>query len=352
MGDFAPRTGEPDVPTGAGDKPLTFGIIGCGAVTEKSYLPAFQRMAACRVTHLADLDQQRGQALADQFGIPRFTTRYEDLYGHVDAVVVATPPESHVPITLDCMAHNLHVLCEKPLTNSTAEVRRLMAARKPGIHVGVGMVRRMNPSARLMKAFVAGEIIGKVVGFGVEEGSEFNWPLHSPHVFRPNGFGGVLMDTGIHIFDILAWSLDAREIRIQSVRDDNLGGVEANIRIEVVMETDTGGIPGTIDLSFTRKLPNRITLMGERGKIEVPARGGDSIDFYLHPEGAVHTVVHDASVPADVHVDPFGAQIRAFADSIRTGQIEYVTIDQAFKSVAAIEACRAVRETEIHSWER
>jgi predicted dehydrogenase len=333
------------------DNVLRFAIIGCGAVTEKFHLPVFDQIPQARVTHLVDLDEKRGQELARQFDIPVFTASIEDIYKAVDCVLVATPPATHIDIMLACYENGLHVICEKPLTKDPAEVDRLLAVRRDDRHMAVGMVRRRQPSAKLMKQFVQGDRIGKIKGFKVEEGSEFNWPLQTPHLFSANGYGGILMDTGTHIFDLVSWALDAENIRIDACRDDNWGGVEANVFIEAVMQGPDGDIPGTIDLSFTRALPNTITIYGEQGKLEVPARGGNEIHYYASRDEDDHFVVRSPLVDTQIRFNPFKAQIQAFAQSVLDGRADYVSVEQALRTIRAIERCRRVRQTQYFPWE-
>jgi predicted dehydrogenase len=333
------------------DNDLRFAIIGCGAVTEKFHLPVFEQIPQARVTHLVDLDEKRGRELAQKFDIPVFTPSISDLYNQVDCVLVATPPATHIDIMLACYERGLHVLCEKPLTKDAADVDRLLAARQDDRHIAVGMVRRRQPSARLMKQFVHGGRIGKIKGFKVEEGSEFNWPLQTPHLFSKDGYGGILMDTGTHIFDLVSWALDADTIRIDSCRDDNWGGVEANVLIEAVMQGPSGDIPGTIDLSFTRALPNTITIYGEQGKLEVPARGGSEILYYASQDENDHFIVRSPLVDAQTRFNPFKAQVQAFAQSVLNGRVDYVSAEQALRTILAIERCRQVRQTQYFPWE-
>jgi len=48
----------------------------------------------------------------------------------IDMIDVCLPPHLHVPVTLDALAHGKHVICEKPLATSMADVDRIKAAAK------------------------------------------------------------------------------------------------------------------------------------------------------------------------------------------------------------------------------
>jgi predicted dehydrogenase len=330
---------------------LNFGIIGCGAITEQYYLPAFKQLQQAKVTHLVDLDEARGKTLAKSFEIPNFLQSYENLNDKVDAVIIATPPDSHIEISHSCYMKGIHVLCEKPLAKRSEDVEKLMASERDDIHIAVGMVRRMNPSSQLLKHFIQNGYIGKAIGFKVEEGSEFKWPLQTPHLFSKNGFGGILMDTGTHIFDLLSWCLNGNDTKINLCRDDNMGGVDSNVYIEAVIKTDNNEVFGSIDLSFTRTLPNLITIIGESGKIEIPARGGSEIKLYASNDDDHYYIIRRSIDDPTVRFNPFEEQIKVFTNAVLNGEIGYVTIKEALKTIRAIESCREVRELQYFSWE-
>ena len=70
---------------------IKLGIIGCGALTEASCLPAVENVGGAKVTALVDKDLTRAQRLADMYGIEIAEKDYEKLVGKVDAVIVALP---------------------------------------------------------------------------------------------------------------------------------------------------------------------------------------------------------------------------------------------------------------------
>ena len=79
----------------------------------------------------------------------------EEVFEEVDAVVVATPPSSHASISIDCLNHGLHVLCEKPLATSVEEAKEVVAASKrTQAHLAGGMGRRVHWSSQLLKKLI------------------------------------------------------------------------------------------------------------------------------------------------------------------------------------------------------
>ena len=121
---------------------VKFAIVGSGAITEQSYLPVAEMIPNVVVIHLIDLDVERAIDVARNYQISDVISDYREIYGKVDAVIVATPPTSHAKISIDCMNHGLHVLCEKPLASSVVQAREMVETRKrTSMHLAVGMVR-------------------------------------------------------------------------------------------------------------------------------------------------------------------------------------------------------------------
>lgn len=336
---------------------LRFGVIGCGAVTEGRYLPAAGRVRGIEVTHLADLDEGRARELADRHGVRGVGDHRALIEAGLDAVVVATPPASHARIASDFLEAGIHVLCEKPMAPSGAEARRMVdAARGGGALLSIAMVRRLARASQLLHTLVATEMLGRVVRVDAEEGAEFGWPLRGGDTFLHRGAGGVLLDTGSHIVDLVLWCLQSRGERLLDFRDDALGGVEANAEMRFQAERETGPVEVRIEVSFTRQLRNTIRIYGERGWLEAPTNSGFEVLFHQAGGGAEPIVVHRREVaPARPRsrVDDFVLQLDAFARAVRAGGPAPVPGDEAARAVELIEACRGTRTpSRILDWEQ
>ena len=333
-------------------KQLNFAIIGSGAIAERGYLPASDLVTDLSITHVVDLDKKRARDLAKHFQVPNFTNDYQTVFGKVDAAIVATPPTSHAPITIDCLNHGLHVLCEKPLAVSVQEARKMIAAsQQTQNHLAVGMVRRLSASSQLLKKLLDIRLIGDIQRFEIEEGGQFNWPLRTAHVFQDNISGGVLADTGPHLLDLLLWSLGSQEAHLVSYRDDAVGGVEANAILELSVEHDSRQIPGTIELSFTRVLNNTIRFFGDKGWIEAPSTGGCEIKFYPSGKNEEPIVLSSKGATTRKLPEDLALQLSNFADSIIRDSNTYVGAEQAVKIISLVGECHTSRKLISYPWE-
>ena len=93
------------------------------------------RAAGFEVTALVGRDHGRTRAKADHFGIPQALTSVDAaINSDIDAIVIATPPETHHLFTMQALAAGKHVLCEKPLALDVGEAREMRdAANEAGL---------------------------------------------------------------------------------------------------------------------------------------------------------------------------------------------------------------------------
>jgi predicted dehydrogenase len=327
-------------------------IIGSGAIAEEGYLPAADIVSNITITHVVDLDTNRARDVANRFGIPHYASDYRDVLETVDAVVVATPPSSHAHISIDCLNHGLHVLCEKPLAPSVEEATQMIAARdRTGARLGAAMVRRLSWSAQLLKKLVETGVLGDIHRFDVEEGWEFNWPLRTGHVFQDKNVGGVLADTGPHVFDLLLWILGGHRAQVIDCCDDNWGGVEVNACVELTVQRASQTVTGNIELSFTRRLRNTLKIYGVRGCLEAATVGAHEVYFYPINENKEPIILRPQNDTPRKKNEEFSAQLANFADSIINNSKKYVPAEDAVVTMALVEACYRQRKLMAQPWE-
>ncbi len=120
-------------------------VIGVG------YLGRFhaQKYAALpdsRLVAVVDADPATREKVAAEVGC-RAVGDFHDILGEVDAVSIATPTPLHHPIAKACLERGLHVLVEKPVTETLEEARDLVAlASSKGVVLQVGHLERFNPA--------------------------------------------------------------------------------------------------------------------------------------------------------------------------------------------------------------
>jgi predicted dehydrogenase len=243
---------------------MSVAVVGCGAVAEFFHLPALAKVVSRDDVWLVDPDVERARALAGRYG------RREQVAAHhsevrVDAAIVATPNDLHEPIAVDLLRGGVRVLVEKPLARTAPEALRMVEAAPTPDALAVGLFRRRLRAAEHVARELAA--LGAPRRFRVEEGVPYAWTATTGFALdRGRAGGGVTIDLGPHVFDLLRVWLG--ELDLVSYRDDAHGGVEA----DALVELHAGGVPGTVELSRTRQLGSIVEIECERGTVVAPAQ--------------------------------------------------------------------------------
>jgi predicted dehydrogenase/nucleoside-diphosphate-sugar epimerase len=328
------------------DSPLRIAIIGCGAITEKLHLPALMKTSGVRVTALVDPDTRRLPALAARIGGDVHTAAStENLERHADAAVIAVPNHLHMPIAADLLQRGLHVLVEKPLTVSLEEAQRLIEiATRAGKILSVALIRRHYLSFEYVQKILQAGWIGRVLSFDCREGMAYAWSTASSSLYRREHGGGVLVDRGAHALDmLLSWLGPYRSVMYW---DDARGGVEANSRLDLELES---GARGVIELSWTRDLRNTCVIRGEKGEIEVGMFPGNPVRLRV---GTIDV----AGLPQQENVDASdlpavdARQFAAFAEAIRMNRPS-VAAEDSLESIRLFEDCYKDRQALALPWD-
>lgn len=264
------------------DLPVRLGMIGCGAVTEYSYLPAIRGMEGIEIVALVDKDIKRSSRLAKEFNIKQVALDYQDIAGSVDAVIIALPNQLHKESATFFLRNRIHVLVEKPMAITPEDCDLMIQeAERNGVKLAVGHVRRFFNNSIMIKQIVDEGWIGEVKKFILKEGGVYNWPTASGFYFNPAiAGGGVLMDTGPHLLDLMLWWFGEPED--VEYEDDNFGGTEASCVLKVTMQEGTQGI-----LKMTRLVPIESMFMieGTKGFVRTRPFDFDSVQIFLRGVG-------------------------------------------------------------------
>ncbi len=184
--------------------PIRIAVIGAGAVSDYHHVPGIrldpraQLVAVCD-TNGALLEQRRAD-----WSVDYVTTDYRQVCEdpQVDAVIIATPNFSHLPISLAAAGHGKHVMCEKPLGLNAGEVRTMyQAVRDADVVHMTAFTYRFAPSMRYMKHLLSTGALGTPRHFRSQR--FLDWPETSWgwRQYRDQAGAGDLYDMTIHRID-------------------------------------------------------------------------------------------------------------------------------------------------------
>lgn len=195
--------------TSAVSPPVRWGIVGLGDVTEVKSGPAFQLAEGSELVAVMRRDGAAARDWADRHGVARSYDDVDALLAddEVDAVYVATPPDTHHDLTLRAAASGRPVYVEKPMARTAVEGRSMVdACEWAGVPLHVAYYRRALPRTAVLEALLADGAVGRPLTVNVRLArprpaavdGRLPWRLQ-PEVSG----GGLFVDLASHTLDLL-----------------------------------------------------------------------------------------------------------------------------------------------------
>ena len=333
--------------------PLPVALIGCGAVSRLFYAPALRALEGAgwlRVTALVDPTGTAREQLLQEFPEATATATLAQADAPRGSLaIIASPPRWHADQSVAAFARHWHVLCEKPMATTSAEADRMIAAATDaGRVLAVGHYKRFFPSSHCLK-FLCGPAapLGALCSFTIAEGGPFTWPAASPGFFNPRETpGGVLLDIGVHVFDLLLWWLG--EPDEFTYADDAMGGLEANARVSLRFGRTTGHVLLSRDWST----PQHYSFVFERGTVGWTVNDANGLELTLDGlPWALHGTLRDAAGDASAtNPQSFIAQLQQVVTRVRDCAPVLVDGREGRRALRLIEACYARRQLLAQPW--
>ncbi len=287
---------------------LRIGVVGTSWWTETFHLAGIASHGKADLVAICGQNHDRAGAVADRHGQPRVFTDYRTMIasGLLDAVVVATPDDSHHDITMAALESGLHVLCEKPLARSAEDARQMLnAAEAAGVVHMVMFTWRWLGIFTYVKQLLASGYIGRCRDARFIMQADYAMDPDYFWRFDPARGSGILGDSGSHMIDLARWYLgDVVQVGAQLVthipRPGPDGGTARSLddTAMLLLEFATGA-RATVDLSAVRmvgEIPTqRISLYGDEGSLEADAQGGSA---RLRGRRRADTSWEDLPIPA------------------------------------------------------
>jgi predicted dehydrogenase len=194
---------------------VKWGILGAAPIAERRVLPAMQNCEHAEVVAIASRSLNKAQGLAKQFSIPKAYRSYDELLcdPQIEVIYNPLPNHLHVEWSIRAASRGKHVLCEKPLSRTVAEARRLLEARDEyHVKIGEAFMVRTHPQWLRTEELVRSGRIGKLrsaAGFF----SYFNVDPASTRNVEEYGGGG-LMDIGCYPIKVSRFVFAEEPLRV------------------------------------------------------------------------------------------------------------------------------------------
>lgn len=254
---------------------IRWGILGCGDVTEVKSGPGFQKADG---SALVAVMRRTGALAADyaaRHGVPRWYDDADALLRdpEVDAVYVATPPSSHLDLTLRCAAAGKPVYVEKPMAMNVAECEAMVeACHSAGVPLFVAYYRRALPRFVKVREIVQGGAIGTVRCVEIRldrpvRDAERD-PATQPWRVQPEvAGGGHFVDLASHTLDFLDYVLGPIE-EARGLAANQAGAYPAEDVVAGTFRFASGAYGTGLWCFSAFDEQDRVVITGDRGRVE------------------------------------------------------------------------------------
>lgn len=322
---------------------IRLAIIGCGAVTKINHLPAVLSSNHFELVALIDKNLQYALEIKQQYHVKFVVRDYNEVLDEIDAAIVALPNSLHAPITIDLLEKKIHILVEKPMALTTKECDEMITAgEKSNTVLAVALDFRFFYSSQFIKQLLEKGILGDIRSFEVRQGVSLTWPNTSDYLLRREmAGGGVLIDFGPHVLDLVLWWLG--DYDSVEYYDDSMGGVEANCELRLGLRC---GAFGVVELSRIRNLRNTCIIRGELGTLEVGIWDHNPLMRFWSGNADIALTGHvmqDDKADDDRH-HHFLRQLDNFAASIVGHKEPLIPGSEGRRTIELIENCYASRK--------
>ena len=209
-------------------------VIGCGRIAINAHFPALAGIEGVKVKYACDILIEKAQAMKDKYPelIDEVITDYKIALAdpEIDAVFVLTPNYAHYTITMDALKAGKHVFCEKPITiNYALSCEMAEEAKKQNKLLNIGVVNRYNEAVEKLAEMNANGEFGKIYHVYCSFRRHRGIPgLGGDFTTKSQSGGGVLIDCGIHYFDLIFYILG--NAKILNVTADTYSEMAKDIR--------------------------------------------------------------------------------------------------------------------------
>jgi inositol 2-dehydrogenase len=325
---------------------LNVGLIGAGRLGRVYARDLAGRIPETRLVAVADPAGSLAKDIAEEFDIARSYTDPMALIDDkgVDAIVIVTPTHVHREQVVAAADRKKPTFCEKPPALSLSEVAEMKAAiEKSGMFFQMGFMRRFDPGYAAAKKQIEAGRIGAPLVFKATSRDPFRPSLEYAN---PKSSGGMLIDMGIHDFDLARWFMgDVRSVAA-------IGATIAYPELETVGDIDnaiasltfTSGKLGVVDLTRSGIYGYDISteILGLEGTIRIGYIRETAILVMTKANGVQHDTV---PYFMERFRDAYTNQLQNFAHNVLQAKPPPITIDDGMEALRVGVAATRARES-------
>ena len=327
---------------------LRIGMIGCGRIAQGAHLAVLTQLRDIEVTALADPDPLRRQAAQQLAPAAQCFADGAELLDKstLDAVVIASSPESHAELAANALRRSLHIYLEKPIATTLEDAAIILDAwKRTSVVAMVGLNYRYHAlyleARRLLNEGTVGNPVAATSVFTSSAAVRDTW-----RSIRSAG-GGALLELATHHVDMTHFLLGQTSVEVKAQISSTVGdGASATLAMQLA-----NGVLVNSFFSFGTVDEDRLEIYGDEGLLRVNRHSSTrchvisirnqrtrlrqiqaSLDFLSRPRALLEkrrAVFHEPS---------YAEAIGAFLRAIRTGEPGYPDLSDGFRALSVIVA--------------
>ena len=325
---------------------LGVGLIGLGRLGRVYARDLAGRIPETRLVAVADPAGTLAKDMAAEFEVPRSYTDPLALIddASVDAIVIVTPTHVHREHVIAAAARKKPTFCEKPPALSLADVSAMKSAvEKSGMFFQMGFMRRFDTGYAAAKKQIDAGRIGTPLVFKATSRDPFRPSLEYAN---PASSGGMLIDMGIHDFDLARWFMgDVKSVAAigATIAYPELATV-GDIDNAIASLTFANGKLGVVDLTRSGIYGYDISteILGLEGTIRIGYLRETPIMVMTKANGVSHDTV---PYFMERFRDAYTSQLQNFAQNVQQGKAPPITIDDGLEALRVGVAATRARES-------
>jgi predicted dehydrogenase len=309
--------------------PFRWGLLGTARIN-RAVIPPMRASDRHQLAAVASRGAERAEAYAREWSIPAAFGTYDDLLASpdIDAVYIALPNSLHAEWTIRAARAGKHVLCEKPLAISVAEVDAIAeAAARAGVVVAEAFMYRHHPQTLQLKALIEDGAVGTLQVIR----SAFSFTLDRPRDVRfdPALGGGSLWDVGCYPVNMARYLVGAEPVSVMGWQRLTPGGIDE----QFAGTLDFGASLAQFDCSFRSPFRTHLEIVGSDASITVPVpfKPGLQEQLLINRAGVIESV---PSIGQALYI----GELDDLADAAQLGRAARVPLSDSRAPIGAIVA--------------
>ncbi len=334
---------------------LKVGVIGVGGIAHTHY-PGWKESQYAEMVALSDVVPETLNRVADAQGVKKRYTKVEDMLADkdIDIIDVCTPNMYHAPLSIAALQAGKHVICEKPLAPTPAEIKQMIKARdKSKKLLMTAQHFRFQGNSKSLKAEVDSGSLGNIYHARSWMLRRAAAPTRTSFTLKKHSGGGPCIDIGVHILDLTLWMMgNPKPVSVSGITQDKLRKIPGNFSIW------GGALPAQKDwdveefaAAFVR-FANGATLVLEVSWLLHHKTTGEDMQMWLYGDkGGAHWPANEilktnvktkqqtnTSLVISEGGEPHAKECKEFAEAVALGKPSPVPAEQSLDVITILDA--------------